>query len=385
MQKKHLVNIFVVILVFAVFCLILQCLHIPTTKSLPYLRHHNRTSAVKWPFLADRRVLFKTWPATCPRDTHCISFGTPIFGSWKLWSEYINNWSSKFKKDALKCAFVSDPAAADTVVFHGIDIYNSSLILRQRQLLSHQTWVYFSWESPITLTSFLNGQSMGVWRYLFNWTATYQRNSDIYAPYGTLEKEPSQKGPEQFVRRRKYLAFAVVSNCLTKVKRINYLRELQKHMELHIFGKCGNPFPYKNFTDAAHDYHFYFAFENCRCKDYITEKLWMNALNTGVVPVVFGAPVRDYHDAAPPGSFIAGESFRSIKELASYLKKVAADPELYSAFFKWRKNYRLKSDDKVEVFLRKLCHKLYSNYPRQTKDLFDEWYPDKYCNFMPWI
>lgn len=360
-----------------------------SVRSPPRLRRHYRPTAVKWPFSPkDERDLLKMWPATCPRDTLCISVGTPLYHAWKHWLEF-NNWYSKFNDGVKKCTFVSDPLAADAVVFHGLELfYDTSRILRIRQLVTDQVWVYFSSESPALIEEFVNGLDNDArgWRHLFNWTATYQRNSDIYAPYGAIEKKPSQNGPEQFVWRRKYLAFVVASNCRTSIKRSHYLRELRKHMELHIFGKCEEKrFPYESFTDAAHHYYFYLAFENTRCKDYITEKFWTNALNAGVVPVVFGAPVHDYHDVAPPGSFIAGESFRSIEELASYLKTVAADPKLYDAFFQWRKNYRLSLADKAEGLFRKLCDKLHSNYPRQTKDLFDEWHPDRCCNRRPWL
>lgn len=59
-----------------------------------------------------------------------------------------------------------------------------------------------------------------------------------------------------------------------------YVRELQKYVEVDVFGKCGNltcgrKFEYNHcFQHVLRPtYKFYLAFENNMCEDYITEKV----------------------------------------------------------------------------------------------------------------
>lgn len=83
------------------------------------------------------------------------------------------------------------------------------------------------------------------------------------------------------------------------------------------------------------DYKFYLAFENSNCVDYITEKLFENALQYHVLPIVMGARREDYERYAPKNSYIHVEEFASPKELAKYLHKLDQDDELYNSYFEW--------------------------------------------------
>jgi hypothetical protein len=72
-----------------------------------------------------------------------------------------------------------------------------------------------------------------------------------------------------------------VSNCNERNNRQQYARELSKHISVDIYGKCGTL--KCSSTNACRalinkDYKFYLAFENSNCKDYITEKIFVNAL-----------------------------------------------------------------------------------------------------------
>ena len=65
--------------------------------------------------------------------------------------------------------------------------------------------------------------------------------------------------------------------------RLAYARELGKYINVDIFGACGpNRCPRTNsnkcFQLLDEDYKFYLAFENSNCKDYITEKFFVNGL-----------------------------------------------------------------------------------------------------------
>ena len=63
-----------------------------------------------------------------------------------------------------------------------------------------------------------------------------------------------------------------------------------------------------------------------------------------MIPIVMGARREDYIASAPPGSFIDVRSFSGPKELAEYLKMLAADQKLYNKYFEWKKTWSLIDD-----------------------------------------
>ena len=99
------------------------------------------------------------------------------------------------------------------------------------------------------------------------------------------------------------------------------------------------------------DYKFYLAFENSNCKDYITEKFFVNGLgwvllfttksqlwnnfkfSHNVLPIVMGASVEEYRRAAPLNSFIHVNQFKGPKELAEYLHELDQNDDKYNSYF----------------------------------------------------
>jgi len=74
------------------------------------------------------------------------------------------------------------------------------------------------------------------------------------------------------------------------------------------------------------EHFFYLAFENSVCQNYVTEKFWN--IKRLIVPIVLSRKIFA-NLCIPEGAFIAADDFGSIKELTEYLKKVAADLQLY--------------------------------------------------------
>ena len=73
---------------------------------------------------------------------------------------------------------------------------------------------------------------------------------------------------------------------------MEYVKNLRKYINVDIYGKCGHlncPRSQENNCWEKVDkyYHFYLAFENSICKDYVTEKFF-NAMERYVVPIVLG-------------------------------------------------------------------------------------------------
>uniref|UniRef100_A0A182N516 Fucosyltransferase n=1 Tax=Anopheles dirus TaxID=7168 RepID=A0A182N516_9DIPT len=180
---------------------------------------------------------------------------------------------------------------------------------------------------------------------VFNWTATYRKDSDIVAPYEKWEYfDPRIRQVEQdrnyaLNKTRKVAWF--VSNCGARNGRLQYAHELQKYIQVDIYGACGTfkcsrSTAERCFEILDRDYKFYLAFENSNCKDYITEKFFVNALTRNVLPIVMGARPEDYEASSPQKSYIHVDEFGSPKELAEYLQLLDRNDELYNSYFKWK-------------------------------------------------
>lgn len=132
-----------------------------------------------------------------------------------------------------------------------------------------------------------------------------------------------------------------MSNCIAKNNRSAVATELQKYIPVDIFGACGTKVCPRQTENACFDmlqkeYKFYLSFENSNCRDYLTEKLFTNALQNEVIPVVMGGRVEDYLTLAPEHSFIHVDEFASIEHLAEYLKLLDSDDRLYNSYFRWK-------------------------------------------------
>lgn len=71
-----------------------------------------------------------------------------------------------------------------------------------------------------------------------------------------------------------------------------YMNKLKEFIGVDVYGHCGqHKCPQDKSVDCREyvgsKYKFYFSFENCLCKDYITEKFFL-MLKFDIVPVVFG-------------------------------------------------------------------------------------------------
>ena len=73
-----------------------------------------------------------------------------------------------------------------------------------------------------------------------------------------------------------------VSNCGAKNGRLEYARNLSTFIDVDIYGSCGQKRCPRSSDECNKmldtDYKFYLAFENSNCKDYITEKFYVNGL-----------------------------------------------------------------------------------------------------------
>ena len=145
-----------------------------------------------------------------------------------------------------------------------------------------QIWVLFMLESPVNTPHF-----GGSYRGLVNWTATYRHDSTIVAPYEKfvpLNDSLLVRNPvKNFARGKTKKVAWFVSNCGASNRRLEYAQELSRYIPVDIYGHCGSLTCGRHehercFSLLDKDYKFYLSFENSNCRDYITEKFFINGL-----------------------------------------------------------------------------------------------------------
>ncbi|XP_061343764.1 alpha-(1,4)-fucosyltransferase-like isoform X1 [Gastrolobium bilobum] len=187
---------------------------------------------------------------------------------------------------------------------------------------------------------------------------------DIYISYHAEDDVQSTYAGTLFHNSRNYyisnkknnekLVYWFSSRCLSQM--VILAKKFLGLVPHHSFGKCLNNVGGSNvalsfYPECAYDanvepkwwdhihfamshYKFVLAIENTFTESYVTEKLFY-ALDSGAVPIYFGAP--NVMDFVPPYSIIDGRKFRSLKELATYVKAVANDPVAYAEYHAWRR------------------------------------------------
>lgn len=108
-----------------------------------------------------------------------------------------------------------------------------------------QYWTFLTDESPYHMFLSYNG-NLNNFNNLFNWSMTYSMRSDIPVPYGratelnkskTIKMDDFNKWKDG--KDTRVLAAIMGSNCGGRNHRWNYVKELQKYMDVDIYGGCG--------------------------------------------------------------------------------------------------------------------------------------------------
>ena len=181
--------------------------------------------------------------------------------------------------------------------------------------------------------------------------ASTRMNSDIPMPYFNwpwtlyMDKTPSGddiwsknsiQTPHVPLTRVKRAAVFIARNCHSKSNRERWVKQLMQRMPVESVSSCLHNTDManrKDKLDMMKQYAMYFAFENQRVDDYITEKLW-NTFRAGVLPVYFGAP--NIREHVPEHSIVNVDDFESVDELAKHLKEIMENEELYNSYHAWR-------------------------------------------------
>ncbi|KHJ98342.1 fucosyl transferase [Oesophagostomum dentatum] len=258
---------------------------------------------------------------TCNANIHAPP---KIILSWNAGHSQANlggcpDWNCKLSNDH------TELAKADAILLAAPDHINRS---------RDPYFVYFSQESP------KNARPDVLDSAYFNMSLGFRHDSPSSSPYGYTVKlsEESRPAGEYYnqvmnvtrvVGKTKGAAW-FVSHCDTNSKREKYVNLLKTHFPVDVYGVCGNMNCVRggaceNMLDD--EYHFYIAFENSICKDYITEKLWHQGYGRDVIPIVLKRAVVEH--VVPPNSFIAADDFSTTRDLAAHLHYLMRNKTAY--------------------------------------------------------
>ncbi|XP_050695229.1 alpha-(1,3)-fucosyltransferase C-like [Eriocheir sinensis] len=191
-----------------------------------------------------------------------------------------------------------------------------------------------------------------------------------------VDREPSPAGESwrAFLTRPRLVAW-MSSHCYTASRREEYVRRLQQHVAVDVYGTCG---PLRCSRREKHRddscwrevigvrYLFYLAFENALCDAYVTEKVWRPLVH-GLVPVVLGGA--NYSAFLPHKSFINAGSLGPL-QLAHLLLRLQKNPREYAEYHLWRAFWR----PTLRPPLCELCLRLHNSSQTTTQQDLDMWW-----------
>lgn len=121
-------------------------------------------------------------------------------------------------------------------------------------------------------------------------------------------------------------------------------------------------------------YIFYLAFENSKCRQYITEKTFYNSYSKGAIPIIMGAPKEDCDNLLPPHSFLHVENFSSPKQLAEGIKRIIMNEYKLLMFHQWRRHFEVVNEHGFfglhSLHVCRICEAL--NYNDKTPKVYSE-------------
>ncbi|GHT84512.1 alpha-1,3-fucosyltransferase [Bacteroidia bacterium] len=175
---------------------------------------------------------------------------------------------------------------------------------------------------------------------LFDIWMTYHPDCDVPIPYLN----------DTFIERLKLAAplfpekdiCMFISSPVNSSHRVEYLKELMKHIPIDSFGRLfhnkdvANDTGYLTKQKILSGYKFVISFENAIYDDYVTEKFY-DPLLAGSIPVYLGAPNIDVFS---PGenAFVDVRKYSDPAELAMVLREYCQKKDSLDYFYEWKQN-----------------------------------------------
>ena len=260
-----------------------------------------------------------------------------------------------------ECEFVtavntSEMMLSDAVLFDARMLgFRFSHIAPTLPRSSHQSWILYTNEPHFT-----GSLSRNFVAEMFNLTASYQPDDDLFVPFGQCHVVPPSSTPaipntiHSFSNNsndKSGLAAWISSKCISQSRRELYVAELRKHLRVDVYGKCGNEksmarFMCEDFESCRPNlrhYKFYLAFEDVLCDHYLKEVFKVMAAGIYTIPVVLGRG--PYEKYLPPNSYLAVNNFTSPLALAEYMMYLDNNVPAYNSYMDWRRKYTCNSLD----------------------------------------
>jgi hypothetical protein len=148
----------------------------------------------------------------------------------------------------------------------------------------------------------------------------------------------------------------VFEDCSVKW-RLEKLTILRKYLPIDVFGsgtcathplppECRPGYVGKVGCHAAlgAKYRFYLSLEAAECDDYISQAMWNHALQSSMVPIVWGKR-QHYERHLPPSSFINVSDFPSLYAFVQHINKISNFEVMYQGYFAWKGAWTIKKGD----------------------------------------
>lgn len=219
----------------------------------------------------------------------------------------------------------------------------------------------------------------------------FRNDADIQNSYGLLRKRliPPARDYSAILKSKTRLVAWIVSNNVTQSRRNDYVSELQKYIQVDIygqgqqFGECPREHDDECMKNISANYKFYLGFENSFCDGYISEKFY-KYFNLDLIVVARG--VDEYANLVPPEVFINTWDYDSPKQLADKLLYLDSHDADYLAMLKGKDEYFTIYEDYMlqtkfletryeAVAMCQVCQRLW-NLPKYSKTIPDinVWY-----------
>ena len=309
-----------------------------------------------------------------PRPPKKILLWTGYY-TYNNWEHYLyqalGNQSSITVGNNHSCVFTSERSLdtvknASVVVFHGRNFDPED---QPPVRYGWQRWIFYNMESPVHVAMDSYQMMFARFSMAFNWTMGYQRNSNVYTPYGLITKKqtPMTKvegrniarkihGFLEGLNRRAVDAVWIVSHCDTQSMREEYIDMLALYgITVEVWGRCATTArlePNEQWKSPEHvgqffrRYRFYLAFENSLCSDYVSEKAfaaYYNNFNYGLIPIVFGSA--NYSQHLPSNSYIDASNMKP-EQLANLMNDIKRtdfkNRTKLIKYYQWQYQYELQ-------------------------------------------
>ncbi|XP_059146705.1 glycoprotein 3-alpha-L-fucosyltransferase A-like [Physella acuta] len=304
------------------------------------------------------------------------------------WEETDDSYFKSCKVN--QCTMTNDKSLfdqSDAVLFHAGALWNFWKGVRlPSKRHAYQVWILHNVEPPprvpLNLVPFAG---------VFNWTAWYRTDSDVPVGYGGYTNMPmppslrfNQSMKPNWSRENNRFSAWMSSNCYDYNRRQLVINELKAQLghDMDLYGKCGGKrCPETVCYDTISNYKFFFTFENCNCRDYISEKFWAALLRRQVPVVLGGSSPRDYAKIAPPHSFIHVKDFKDTAALVEYLYYLDKNETAYNEYLDWTTQNDVYSELPARrKWWCKLCEALHNtSRPAQVYTDIAGWMQEDSC------